>query len=84
MSNETKFEITCRFASWKQGENVYPAFGVKYLITVPNEIVFNENEIVEDPVETFFKKKWRETIGRNEKDFDGEVLFMEESNLVTL
>ena len=73
MNNTQKFIVTCRFPSW--GNGAYPAFGIKYLVQIPIEI---------DEVETFFKEKYKEKINLGKKDFDGEILFVEETELVIL
>ncbi len=66
MNDKIQLVVTCRFAPWSQGENNYPAFGHKYLITVPCEC---EN------AEEIFKELFISKIGH---EFDGEILFMEE------
>ncbi len=85
MKNETKFLITVRFPAWGYpggNQNEYPPFAVRYLINVPNDLLYKDE--LKDPVIRFFKEKYKSTIGRNEKDFDGEVLFVEEFECVIL
>jgi hypothetical protein len=72
MNDKIQLVITCRFAPWSQGENKYPAFGHKYLITVP---LMTEN------VEGIFKELFKEKIGH---EFDGEILFVEEVDYCSL
>ncbi len=80
MKNKTKWIITVRFPSWGYGEetNTYPAFGVKYLVSVPIEL--NETDT---GIEDYFLKKYDEKIG-NGKKFNGEILFIEECGAVVL
>lgn len=87
MNDKTKYLITVRFPAWGYPDgkrDEYPAFGVRYLIEVPNEIAYKEEEITEDPVLTFFKEQYKQTIGRGEKEFNGEILFVEEFNCTIL
>lgn len=74
MEDKQKYIVTCRFPSWGYGEekNTYPAFGVKYLVEIP----FDKEEIEDE-----FKKLYAEKI---KKEFDGEILFIEEVNFCIL
>jgi len=73
MNDKTQYIITCRFSPWGyNGKIEYPAFGVKYLIEV---------DIEEKNIEQVFKDKFKEKI---KKDFDGEILFIEEVNFATI
>ena len=75
MTDKIMLCFICRFPAW--GENKeYPAFGVKYLIEVPIETAQKE-----EGATNFFKEKFKEHI---KKDFDGEILFVEEAELVIL
>lgn len=102
MSNEMQFIIIVRFPEWEQvgslypeaGKeetvNKYPAFGVKYLLTMPviaypeweeddeRWFTYSEEKIVAEE----FKKAYANTI--KGKDFDGEILFIEPVQLVPL
>lgn len=67
----------------------YPPYGIKYLLTMPvipypewaedDERWFTYSE--EDVVAESFKKAFEKTIG---KKFDGDILFIEQSNFVPL
>ena len=84
MNDKTKFIITCRFPPWGYEEiPEFPAFGVKYLIEVPNDILMN-SQYPDKSVEVFFKSAYKEKIQNGKKGFDGEILFVEETNLVVL
>lgn len=76
MGNTTQLIVTCRFPSWG-GENndQYPAYGVKYLIEIPNEAVENGEE------EKYFIAKYE---GKIDKVFNGDILFIEEVQLVNI
>lgn len=71
MKNTTTYQLTIRFPSWGEN-NKYPAYGVKYMVEFPNEIIEDENKFME-----FFKKKYDENIGKG-KEFKGEILFIDE------
>jgi len=73
MNDKIKVIMTCRFPSWEMGGTEYPAFGVKYLM----EVSLDEWEKAEE----VFKEKYKAKIG---KDFEGEILFEEEVDLVNL
>lgn len=76
MNNEQKFIVTVRFPPWGYNDKIeYPAFGVEYLIQVP---IDTEN------IEAAFLKIWKDKIGRDGKEFDGEILFVMESQLVII
>ncbi len=77
MNDKEQLVITCRFAPWGNEDQTYPAFGVKYLIEVP----INRPEEVTD--EQLFREMYAATIG-NGKEFAGEILFIEEVQLVRL
>lgn len=91
MGSETIYLITARFAPWgydkeSPGESDnYPAFGVKYFIKISNDIVFKNSELEywdkEQNIVDFFKLKFQEAIGR---EFDGEILFVEEQEHITI
>ena len=68
MSDKEKCIVTCRFPAWGK-ENEYPAFGVKYLVDVPNEYMDKENGVYD-----FFLERYTKVIGG---EFNGEVLFIE-------
>jgi hypothetical protein len=71
MKNTTTFELTVRFPSWGEN-NEYPAYGVKYVVDFPNEIIEDETGFMD-----YFKQKYDEKIGKGKK-FKGEILFIEE------
>ncbi len=75
MNNKTQLIFVCRFPAW--GEKLeFPAFGVKYLVEVPIENSENEEDCIE-----YFKIAFKNKIN---KDFDGEILFVEEVQIVLL
>lgn len=97
MSNEMQFIVVVRFPEWEQepiaeaGQTEvqkYPAFGVKYLLTMPiipypewaeddeRWFTYSEEKIVAEE----FKKAYANTI--KHKDFNGEILFIEPVQLV--
>lgn len=99
MNNKMQFIITVRFPEWQQepiaaaGQTEvqkYPAFGVKYLLTMPiiappdwedddeRWFTYSEEKIVAEE----FKKAYANTI--KHKEFNGEILFIEPVDLVTL
>ena len=99
MNNKMQFIVTVRFPEWQQdpiaeaGQTEvqhYPAFGVKYLLTMPiialpeweeddeRWFTYSEEKIVADE----FKKAYAHTISH--KDFNGEILFIEPVDLVSL
>lgn len=75
MKNTTQVQFTCRFPSWGEN-NQYPAFGVKYLVECPLEAYETEEGCV-----GVFKDAFKRKIGR---EFDGEILFVEELEIVFL
>lgn len=87
MSNEEQYIITVRFA--KTGATSTKSFGVKYLITTPiiwPELDDNDEPVdpawsPDDEIKNHFYKQYEQRIG---KTFDGEILFIESSNLVLL
>jgi len=73
MNNTTQYIITCRVARWdNEAENQITAFAIRYLIKVPIE---------EEDIEQAFKVIFKEKI---KKDFDGEILFIDEVSFVIL
>lgn len=72
MNNKIKYIVTCGFKAWGE-DNKYPAFGIKYLI----EVSLDDEERYEE----IFKEKFKEKIG---KEFDGDILFVEETELVLI
>jgi len=89
MSNEEQFLITARFPSWGDEGFTFPAFGVKYLINTPIIIpvtdedgeIIEEDWNYEEEIANYFKQYYKDTI---KKDFDGEILFIEPVQYVTL
>lgn len=73
MGNE-QLLFTVRFAGWEDAGHKFPPFGVRYILEIPSEL---EDEGVEE----YFMKKFEEKIGRK---FDGDILFVEPMQIVTL
>lgn len=80
MNNTQKFIITIRFPSWGYGDRAdeYPAFGVKYLVEIPIEKLE-----IDGGLEKYFVEIYDKKIGKG-KEFNGEILFVEETDLVIL
>ncbi len=87
MSNEMQWQVICRFPGWEQNGHTSPAYGVEYLITTGIIAEAPENDedwLNYDPQQIIvdeFKKQYEKTIG---KKFNGEVLFVRQSDFVIL
>lgn len=91
MNNKEQYIITVRFPEWEQtfeGQiHKYPGFGVRYLLITPlhpepdwpddDERWFTYNPL--NQVKEDFINWYKANI---KKEFDGEVLFIEQSNYV--
>lgn len=97
MESSQKFLLTVRFPSWKSDGGEYPPFGVRYLISVPMNILMKGTQLpdeIVDPTEEDYEKLRTEE--QNIKDyaiekieafsdkFDGEILFVEPFDVVVL
>lgn len=90
MNNRQQFIITVRYPEWEQLGNTYPPFGLRYLFETnviqlpdwdeddPRWFSWSEDKVVRDR----FKVWWRKHIGKNGETFNGDILFVEPSNLV--
>lgn len=75
MNNKEQVIVVCGFKAW--GDKLqYPPFGVKYLLEVNIEDTEEEGKCIK-----IFKEEFKAKIG---KEFDGDILFVENADLVIL
>ncbi len=94
MSDKQKYLITCRFPSWGYEKNdEYPAFGVRYLITISLDELTKGGEKDEQGFykdlnfseDANIRRKFKELYGNMANNsFDGEILFIEQSDIIIL
>ena len=75
MSDHVKYIFTCVFTN-ERGH----LFGVRYLLAVPNEVLAQDIDTMEN-AKRYFLSEYKQVIG---KDFDGNILFIEETDLSIL